>query len=53
MKQQEIQKKHYNKTAREYVERRSNRNTLAYRDELWKEFINLARYEFGAEKQAL
>ena len=53
MKSQEIQRKHFNKIALEYVSKRSNPSTLSYRDCLWKEFLRLIKLEINKNKKCI
>jgi len=53
MNSQEIQRKHYNKIAFEYINKRSNKTTLAYRNCLWKEFLRLIKIEINKDKNCL
>lgn len=50
MKSQEIQRRHYNKIAYEYIKKRSNATTLAYRNCLWAEFLRLIKFEINKDK---
>lgn len=53
MKSQEVQRKHYNKIAFEYINKRSNPTTLAYRNCLWTEFLRLIKFEINKDENSL